>query len=155
MKALDKFMTRQGEVVIYMATSAADAPPFWTLMGPWFASKVVAETLGEGIYDHDALIWTLAVIGERVVGFGAIDLTDLSAKGDVLLTYAYVAEANRHASIYRRLIEARVKLIREDTDARRILAICTADSAPTLAKLGFAETSKRGRYTRFVLEIPR
>lgn len=155
MKALDKFMTPQGEVVIYMATSAADAPHFWTLMGPWFASKAVAETLGEGLYDHDALIWTLALIGERVVGFGAIDLTHAMTKGDALFNYAYVAPENRHSSIYRRLLAARVKLVREETGARRILALCTADSAPALAKLGFTETSKRGRYTRFVLEIPR
>lgn len=154
MKALDKFMTRQGEVVIYMATSAADAPSFWTLMGPWFASRVVAETLGEGVYDHDAIVWTLALVGERCVGFGAIDLTHID-KGDAHFNYAWVAPENRHSSIYRRILSARVKLVREDTEARRIIALCTADSAPTLAKLGFSETSKKGRYTRFVLDIKR
>ncbi|MBK1710886.1 hypothetical protein, partial [Marichromatium gracile] len=89
MKALDKFMTRQGEVVIFSATSANDAQHFWTLMGRWFASKPVADALGEGLYDHDAILWTLALIGEQVVGFGAIDLSHLG-KGDALLNYAYV-----------------------------------------------------------------
>lgn len=155
MKAIAKFMTKQGEVVIFMATSANDAPHFWTMMGPWFASKAVADSFGEGMYDHDAIVWTLACIGERVVGFGAIDMTHVATKSEAIFTYAYVAEENRHSSIYRRLLEARVKLVKDDTDARRITAICTADSSPTLAKLGFTETSKRGRYTRFVLDIAR
>lgn len=154
MKALDKFMTRQGDVVIFMATSKQDAPEFWPLMGPWFASREVADNIGEGLYDHDSLIWTLAMISEKVIGFGAIDLSHIG-KGDALLNYAFVAAHCRHSGTYRRLLEARVKLIKEDTDARRIIALCTADSAPTLAKLGFTATSKRGRYTRFVLEIAR
>lgn len=155
MKALDKFMTRQGEAGIYMAISSQDGADFWRLMGPWFASKEVAEAIGEGLYDHDALVWTLALINEQVVGFGAIDLTDVTTKGDALFNYAFVAKPNRHSSIYSRLLHARVKLTKEDTPARRIVAICTDDSAPTLAKLGFTATSKRGRYTRFVMEIPR
>lgn len=155
MKALDKFMTKQGEVVIFSATSAADGAAFWSLMGPFFASKAIAETLGEGMYDHDAIIWTLALIGERCVGCGAIDLTALDTHGDALLNYAYVSPENRYSSIYRRLLNARVALIDQDTAARRIVAICTAESAPILRSLGFTETSKRGRYTRFVKTIPR
>lgn len=154
MKALDKFMTPKGDIVIYMATSAQDAPHFWTLMGPWFASAEIAKTLGEGVYDHPRLVWTLAVIGERCVGFGAIDLTHID-KGDALMNYGWVAPEVRHTHVYRHLMQARIRLIEQDTDAKRIVALCTEASAPTWRKFGFTEASRRGRFTRFVKEIKR
>ena len=155
MKALDKFMTPRGEVQIYMAISAQDGDEFWRLMGRWFASKEVAEALGESMFDHDAIIWVLALVNDKVVGFSAIDLTNVATKGDALFNYAFVAEANRHTNIYSRLLKARIKLAKMDTPATRIVAICTSDSAPTLKKEGFTLTSKRGRYTRFVMEVKR
>lgn len=143
-----------GPIDLYRATSAADGPEFWPLMGPWFASKTVADTLGEGVYDHPDLVWTLAVQSGRAIGFGAVDLRRLD-RGDALLNYAYVDESARGDGLYARLLEARIDFVRTATPARRLLALCTAASAPTLAAHGFTETSKRGRYTRFALEIPR
>jgi hypothetical protein len=154
MKALDKFMTPKGECVIWMATSKHDAPEFWTLMGKWFASKEVADALGEPIYDHDELVWTLDIIADQVVGFGAIDLSH-SDKKTAMLNYGFVQKDCRSTGIYRRNLSARIKLIEQDTDAETIKALCTADSAPTLKQLGFAEKSKRGRYTWFVKEVKR
>lgn len=154
MKHLATIPRADGPIDLYRAVSAADGPEFWPLMGPWFASKAVADTLGEGVYDHPALVWTLAVRDGRAIGFGAVDLSHL-AKGDALLNYAYVDESVRSNGIYRHILEARVDFVRTETSARRLIALCTADSAPTLVKLGFTETSNRGRYTRFVLEIPR
>ncbi len=154
MKALNKFMTPKGECVIWMATSGKDAPEFWTLMGSWFASKEVAESLGESIYDNEDIIWTLAIINEKVVGFGAIDLSH-SDKKIALLNYGFMQKDFRSTGIYKRILESRIKLIMEDTDAETIKALCTGDSAPTLSKLGFSEKSKRGRYTWFVKEVKR
>jgi len=155
MKELNRFMTKHGEVAIYMATSSQDAPHFWTLMGPWFAEKRVAEAFGEGMFNHSDLVWTLAMIGERVIGFGAIDMTNIATRGSAVLTYGYLEEECRHSGIYMRLLAERVKLVKEDTEAKRLIALCTPDSAPSLARLGFTETGKRGRYTRFALEIQR
>jgi len=154
MKALNKFMTPQGECIIWMATSAKDAPEFWTLMGKWFASKEVSEALGEPIYDNEDIVWALAIINEQVVGFGAIDLSH-SDKKIALLNYGFVQKDCRSTGIYRRIIQDRIKLIEQDTDAETIKALCTSDSAPTLAKLGFAEKSHRGRYTWFVKDVKR
>ena len=53
MKALSKFMSPAGEVVIFMATSKADAPEFWPVMGPHFASKDVYKAFGEPMFDND------------------------------------------------------------------------------------------------------
>jgi hypothetical protein len=154
MKALNKFMTPKGECVIWMATSKKDAPEFWCLMGKWFACKEVFDSLGEPIFDNEDIIWTLAIIKDEVVGFGAIDISHLDKK-TALLNYGFMKKDCRGTGIYRRLLQARVKLIEQDTDAETIKALCTSDSAPTLAKLGFAEKSKRGRYTWFVKDIKR
>lgn len=154
MKAIDKFMTPKGECIIWMATSAKDAPHFWTMMGKWFASKEVADVLGESLYDNEDIVWTLDVIGEQVIGFGAIDLSHLDKK-TALLNYGFVQKDCRSTGIYRRNLQARIKLIYEDTDAETIKALCTSDSAGTLAKLGFKEKSKRGRYTWFIREVKR
>ena len=154
MKALDKFMTPKGECVIWMATSSKDSPEFWTLMGKWFASKEVADCLGEPMYDNEDMVWTIDVIREQVVGFGAIDLSH-SDKKTALLNYGFVQKDFRSTGIYSHNLQARIKLIEQDTDVETIKALCTADSSPTLAKLGFTEKSKRGRYTWFVKEIKR
>lgn len=154
MKSLNQFMTPKGECVIWMATSANDAPEFWTLMGKWFASKEVSEALGEHLYDNEDTIWALAIIANQVVGFGAIDMSH-SDKKIALLNYGFIQKDCRSTGIYRRILEARIKLIEQDTDAETIKALCTSDSAPTLAKLGFSEKSKRGRYIWFVKEIKR
>jgi GNAT superfamily N-acetyltransferase len=153
MKALQHFMTPNGQCTIFMATSKQDGAEFWTLMGPWFAAKQVTEALGEPVYDHDGMVWALAIINERVIGFGAIDLSH--SEQFALLNYGFMAEECRGTGIYKRLLEARVKLIQEDTECPLIKALCTAESAPVLAKLGFTEKSKRGRYTWFVKEIKR
>jgi GNAT superfamily N-acetyltransferase len=153
MKALQHFMTPQGQCTIYLTTSRQDGADFWTLMGPWFASREVAESLGEGMYDHEAMVWAVAVIKDRAVGFGGIDLSH--ADKHALLNYGFIAEPCRHTGIYRRLIEARVKVIEQDTDCPLIKALCTPLSAPVLAKLGFVERSHRGRYAWFVKELKR
>lgn len=154
MKALNKLMTPKGECFIWMATSRHDAPEFWTLMGKWFASREVSDALGEPIYDNEDIVWTLAIINGQVVGFGAIDLSHQDKK-IALLNYGFMQKDVRGTGIYRRLLEIRIKLIESDTEAETIKALCTGDSAPTLAKLGFAEKSKRGRYTWFVKEVKR
>lgn len=154
MKALDKFMTPKGECIIWMATSANDTTEFWSLMGPWFAAKEVADALGEPLYDNEDLIWVIDIIADKSVGFGAIDMSH-SDKKTVLLNYGFVHKDYRSTGIYQRNLNARVKLIEQDTDAETIKALCTGDSAPTFRKLGFEERSKRGRYTWFVKEIKR
>jgi hypothetical protein len=154
MKALNKFMTPKGECVIWMATSKNDAPEFWALMGKWFASREVAESLGEPVYDNEDMIWALAIINNEVVGFGAIDISHLDKKF-ALLNYGFMQKDCRGTGIYRRLIEARIKIVEQDTDAETIKALCTGDSSPVLAKLGFIEKSKRGRYTWHVKDIKR
>jgi hypothetical protein len=154
MKALNKLMTPKGECIIWMATSRQDAPEFWTLMGKWFASKEVAEALGEPLFDNEDVIWTIAIINDQVVGFGAIDLSH-SDKKIALLNYGFMQKDCRSTGIYRRILESRIKLIEQDTDVETIKALCTGDSSPTLAKLGFSEKSKRGRYTWFVRDVKR
>ncbi len=154
MKALNKLMTPKGECIIWMATSRQDAPEFWTLMGKWFASKEVAEALGEPLFDNEDVIWTIAIINDQVVGFGAIDLSH-SDKKIALLNYGFMQKDCRSTGIYRRILESRIKLIEYDTDVETIKALCTGDSSPTLAKLGFSEKSKRGRYTWFVRDVKR
>lgn len=154
MKALQKFMTPHGECIIWMATSAKDGDEFYALMGRWFASKEVANSLGEPLFDNENVVWTLAVVKNHVVGFGGIDLSHMS-KHWALLNYGFMQKKYRSTGIYRRLLEARIKLVEDDTDAEEIRALCTADSAPTLAKLGFKEGSHRGRYTWFHREVKR
>jgi RimJ/RimL family protein N-acetyltransferase len=154
MKALQKFMTPNGECVVWQATSENDGLQFWQIMGKWFANKEVADTLGEPIYDHDDLVWTLAIIKDSVVGFGAIDLSHADKK-TALLNYGFMAKECRGTGIYRRLLEARVKILEEDTQIETIKALCTEASKPVLEKLGFKEKSKRGRYTWFVKEVKR
>lgn len=153
MKALQHFMTPQGQCTLYLATAKQDGPEFWPLMGPWFACRDVAESLGESMYDHDGMVWVLALIKDKAVGFGGIDMTH--ADKFSLLNYGYIAAPCRHTGIYRRLIEARVKIIEQDTDCPMIKALCTPLSAPVLAKLGFVEKSHRGRYAWFIKEIKR
>jgi len=154
MKALNKFMTPKGECIIWMASAAKDAPEFWTLMGKWFASKEVAESLGEHLYDNEDIIWALAIIDDQVVGFGAIDMSH-SDKKIALFNYGFIQKDCRSTGIYRRILESRIKLIEKDSDIETIKALCTSESAPTLAKLGFKEKTKRGRYTWFVKDIKR
>ncbi|MCK7579289.1 MAG: GNAT family N-acetyltransferase [Chromatiales bacterium] len=155
MKHLATIPHATGQVDLYRATSAADAPDFLALDGAVVRQQGRRRHSRRGrLPDHPDLVWTLAVRDGRAISFGAVDLSHL-AKGDALLNYAYVDESVRSNGIYRHILEARVDFVRTETTARRLIALCTADSAPTLTKLGFTETSKRGRYTRFVLEIPR
>jgi len=154
MKALNKFMTPKGECIIWMATSAKDGNDFYALMGKWFASKEVADALGEPLFDNKDVVWTLAIIKDQVIGFGGIDLSK-SDKKIALLNYGFVQKDCRNTGIYLRLLEARIQLITDDLDVNEIRALCTVDSATTLAKLGFEEKSKRGRYTWFTKEVKR
>ena len=75
--------------------------------------------------------WVLAFIKEKIVGFSALDITKVD-KGQVVFTFSYVLPEFRHIKIYDRMFSARLRLVEKDTDAKRIKAVCTGDSAPCL-----------------------
>ena len=154
MKALNKFMSPAGEITIFSATAKADAAEFWPAMGQHFASKDVFNAFGEPMFDHDAMIWVLAFINDRLVGFSALDLDHLD-KGDVLFTFSYVLPDFRLINVYGRMFDARVKLVERDTDAKRIKAVCTKESEPMFEKHGFEKGPVRGRYTTYCKNIVR
>lgn len=152
MKEISTLKTKHGNCSFVIAQSITDSPYFWQLMGEWFANKNVADTLGEGLYDNPFMVWCLSIINTKVVGFGAIDMSKADKK-IALFNYGFISENYRGLGIYKKNLEARIKFIEQETSIEKIKALCTAESAPTLAKLGFFEKSKKGRYTWFEKEI--
>jgi ribosomal protein S18 acetylase RimI-like enzyme len=128
----------------YRQMSAAESEKeFYGLMGKFFASAAVRKDFdGYPINNEPSRQWIIALIGDKVVGFGSFDLI----KDDIgQLFDAWVDPDYRRNHIYRTILDYRMQwFIDHEIKVVRVVAYPTTRGV--FESLGFAITRVRGKY---------
>lgn len=114
---------------------------FYSLLGPFFGSRQAARELGMPIYDDDNRLWVVAIAEGQPVGCASLEVR--GRKG--LLKSAWVRPEYRGRGIYTALVEERLQLA-ADSQLAELVATCTDAGARMLARYGFQESGRRGKY---------
>ena len=131
------------DIVIYEKRS----PEFWSLMGPFFASREVRRDISS-MYDDERYVWILAVEDGKVLGFVAVR----PSKSSALLSSLYVREDSRGKGIARALVSAHLAYCRE----HKLWKVCVTaapSSRAIMEKHGFRETGVRGNSTTMEVHL--
>lgn len=115
----------------------------WCKIGVYFASREIRAELGGPMSSDEGYHWWVAEEKGQVVGFGALEMKKSSA----WLRHSYVFKANRNNGVYGKLLAERIKFAHQNGDVlKHITCVATAESLPSLLKVGFVITTERGKY---------
>jgi GNAT superfamily N-acetyltransferase len=125
---------------------------FWTMVGPYIASRNVIKELGNNIYDNGNTIWFVIHLEKgktekyskgQVAGFGAIE----KRPQDFLFRSMYVIGEYRKQGIYTKLFKAMHRYIKEQKKSVLIEIVTNQDfHKKFLEKNGFSVHRRRGSY---------
>jgi len=120
----------------------------WPTLGPVFADRKIANELGGAIYSDKGYFWVVATENGRLVGFSAVQI-----KGNVaIFRHAYVFPSHRGQGIYRAMQTEREMVAR-----RNFVSSMTVTAAPSsaliLARWGWTETGRRGKYVTMTKDV--
>lgn len=126
---------------ITLVEVARDDPEFYRLLGPFFGSRQAARELGMPIWDDDNRLWMVALVAGRPVGCASLEVK--GRRGE--LKSAWVRPEFRGMGIYAAMVEERLRMAATNSLAE-LVATCTDAGARMLARYGFHEVGRRGKY---------
>ena len=115
---------------------------FYSHMGQFFASKEIANELGNSIYNNDNYMWWVAFNElKEVIGFCAAE----SNEKNIILKHAYIIPLYRGIGLYAELLNIRLEYLKKEGKTLKITVKSTI--AHKLQKQGFQKKGQRGQYT--------
>lgn len=130
------------EYRIVVMTSAAEG--FWEMMGPFFASRAVANTLGVAMYDSERTTWFVALNESgRVLGFNAA-----TVGGNTQIQYDY-SVADAPTKLAETLFRHRMKHVTREYPKKVVKGTAAPEQEQLYRSAGFREVSRRGKYINF------
>jgi GNAT superfamily N-acetyltransferase len=127
--------------VRFIVTNDAD-PWFRQNVGPLLWRRSIAVEVGGALSSSTTYVWVVAVVGEDVIGIGALDVTPASC---AMLRHAWVDQAWRRRGIGAEIIRRRVLLALE-TPATRIRVVAAPSIVRLYERAGFEARGTRGQY---------
>lgn len=114
---------------------------FYVLMGPFLVSRAVRRELGIAISSDEHYRWVLALDGDTVAGFAAVELYGDTAQ----LRHVYVVPEYRGRGVCSELVEAHEEIARKAGFAS-IEAVVAPTLRALLDKRGYEQVGNRGKY---------